>query len=56
MEEIKKFRKIEYEFRGKKGTVLVEDTIKKEQEIKEICLKDVLEKISNEIKIIGEDK
>ena len=28
----------------------------KEQEIKEICLKDVLEKLSNEIKIIREDK
>lgn len=52
---MKKFRKVDYKFRNYNGKVLVEETIKDEKEIKEICMKDYLEQLSEEIKIIKGD-
>ena len=52
---MKKFRKVNYEFRGFKGVVLIGETIHDEQEIKNICMKDYLEKLSDEIKIVKEE-
>lgn len=49
------FKEIDYEFRNYKGKVLVEETIKDEKEIKEICMKDYLEQLSKEIKFIKGD-
>lgn len=52
---MKRFRKVDYEFRGIKGTVIIGEDIVDKQEIKNICMKDYLEKLSNEIKIIKEE-
>lgn len=52
---MKSFRKVNYEFREKKGTVLVGETITDVEEIKNICMKDYLENLSKEIKIIKEE-
>ena len=47
------FKKINYKLSKYKGTVLINDSIVDEQEIKEICFKDYLEKLSSKIEIIG---
>ena len=52
---MKKFRKVNYDFWGTTGIVLIGESIKDEQEIKNICMKDYLEKLSNEIRIIKEE-
>lgn len=52
---MKQFRKVNYEFREFKGIVLIGETIQDEQEIKNICMKDYLENLSKEIKIIKEE-
>lgn len=49
------FKEVNYVFRNYKGKVLIEETIKDEKEIKEICMKDYLEQLSEEIKIIKGD-
>ena len=53
---MKSFRKVDYEFRGIKGTVIIGESIVDKQEIKNICMKDYLEKLSNDIKILGEEE
>ena len=50
------FRKVDYEFRGIKGTVIIDESIVNKEEIKNICMKDYLEKLSNEIKLLGEEE
>lgn len=52
---MKSFRKVNYEFRGFKGKVLIGEAIQNEQEIKNICMRDYLENLSQEIKIIKEE-
>lgn len=52
---MKAYRKINYKFKGIKGTILIGETITDEQEIKRICMKDYLEKKSNEIEILEEE-
>lgn len=46
------YREVEYEFKGTNGIVLIGESVKKEQEIKEICFRDYLEKLSKEVKIL----
>lgn len=53
---MERFKKVEYEFRGVKGTVIIGESIVDKQEIKNICMKDYLEKLSNDIKILGEEE
>lgn len=53
---MEKFKKVDYEFKGIKGTVLIGESIVNKQEIKNICMKDYLEKLSNEIKLVGEEE
>lgn len=52
MEDLKQFRKVSYRFNNIQGEVLVGESIKDKQEIKEICMKDYLEKLSKKIEII----
>ena len=51
MEEIKKFREIKYEIRGKKGLVLIGESITDIDDIKSICRKDYIENIQKEINL-----
>ena len=53
MEDLKQFRKISYKLNDMQGEILIGENIKDEQEIKEICMKDYLEKLSQKIEIIG---
>ena len=53
MEDLKQFRKISYKLNDMQGEILIGENIKDEQEIKEICMKDYLEKLSKKIEIIG---
>lgn len=52
MEDLKQFRKISYKLNDMQGEILIGENIKDEQEIKEICMKDYLEKLSQKIEII----
>ena len=52
MEDLKQFRKISYKWEDMQGEILIGEKIKDEQEIKEICMKDYLEKLSQKIEII----
>lgn len=52
MEDLKQFRKISYKLNDMQGEILIGEKIKDEQEIKEICMKDYLEKLSQKIEII----
>ena len=52
MEDLKEFRKISYKLNDMQGEILIGEKIKDEQEIKEICMKDYLEKLSQKIEII----
>ena len=52
MEDLKQFRKISYRVNDRQGEILIGEKIKDEQEIKEICMKDYLEKLSQKIEII----
>ena len=47
------YKKVEYKFRDKKGVVLISTNIKNKKEIQEICLRDYLEKLGEEIEIVG---
>lgn len=51
-----KFKKVDYELNDIEGTILVSENITEEKEIKNICMKDYLEKLSENIKIIREEK
>ena len=51
MEEIKKFREIEYEIKGKKGLVLIGESITDIDDIKSICRRDYIENIQKEINL-----
>ena len=52
MEDLKKFKKVSYKLNNIQGEVLIGESIKEEQEIKEICMRDYLEKLSQKIEII----
>lgn len=52
MEDLKQFRKISYKLNDIQGEILIGENIKNEHEIKEICMKDYLEKLSQKIEII----
>ena len=52
MEDLKQFRKISYKLNDMQGEILIGEKIKDEQEIKEICMKDYLEKLNQKIEII----
>ena len=52
MEDLKQFRKVTYKLNDIQGEILIGENIKDEQEIKEICMKDYIEKLSQKIEII----
>lgn len=52
---MEKFKKVDYELKNIKGTILVSEDITEETIIKELCFKDYLEKLSKEIRIIKEE-
>lgn len=51
MEEIKKIREIEYEIKGKRGLVLIGESITDIDDIKSICRRDYIENIQKEINL-----
>lgn len=49
---MEKFKQVNYKLNEYTGTVLVNENITDENEIKEICFKDYLEQLSKKIQII----
>lgn len=50
---MKEFKEISYKIKNKKRTVLIDKDITEKQDIKEICFKDYLDSLKEEIEIIG---
>lgn len=46
---MEKFKQVKYKLKNQTGTVLISENITDENEIKDICFKDYLEKLSKEI-------
>lgn len=51
---MEKFKQVNYKLENYTGTVLVNENITNENEIKDICFKDYLEKLSKKIEIVKE--
>ena len=51
---MEKFKQVNYKLENNTGTVLVSENITNENEIKDICFKDYLEKLSKKIEIVKE--
>ena len=48
------FKKVNYKMKNYQGYILVNNNIEDEKEIKELCFKDYLEKLSQRIEIVKE--
>ena len=52
---MEQYKRIDYVLNGKESFIVVNVNIKDEDEIKEMCFEDYVEKLKKEIKLIGGD-